>query len=56
MKTNSKNQILHCVAISLLAQFFYQAPCLAQAPGGAPIAGGVVVEKRSVFDDRDVEY
>ena len=44
MKTNSKNQILHCVAISLLAQFFYQAPCLAQAPGGAPTAGGVVVE------------
>ena len=44
MKTNSKNQVLHCVAISLLAQFIYQAPCLAQAPGGAPTAGGVVVE------------
>ena len=44
MKTNFKNQILHCVAISLLAQLFYQAPCFAQAPGGAPTAGGVVVE------------
>jgi len=44
MKTNFKNQILHCVAISLLAQLFYQAPCWAQAPGGAPAAGGVVVE------------
>ena len=44
MKTNSKNQVLHCVAISLLAQLFYQAPCFAQAPGGAPVAGGVVIE------------
>ncbi len=38
-----------CFAISLLVQFCCQAPCLAQAPGGAPAAGapaagGVVVE------------
>ena len=44
MKQNSMNRAFRCFAISLLAQFCCQAPCLAQAPGGAPAAGGVVVE------------
>ena len=44
MKQNSMNRAFLCFAISLLAQFCCQAPCLAQAPGGAPAAGGVVVE------------